>query len=393
MPRRKSAPLFSDIEDKLEIASGPDEDGWYNAHCPAHSDEHPSLGVKEDADTGELVVNCRTGCTRASILTALGAEAPRTDAPKRKTKAPTKRPRGGKLVEVYEYRTPEGVPVALKKRYALPDGGKYFTWADPQNAETNELPSGVKEKDLPLYNADKVRERREATVFLVEGEKATNALEAAYGALGVCLPGGAAAKIQPEQLEVLHGRKVILWPDNDEPGRSLMRGLEGALKDIAEETLTISPNVLPRGDAFDYVQDKHTAKELKAEIENAPKRPVLVEVLDGYEVTVPDAGDTVRFSFLNTESKPGKIDADILVVRTSTGIPYSTRQNLQSSSSREGFVRQLGRHYGEDAQAWSRIVDAAYREVQAAQREKDPSEWVFAPVPASGTYLVKPIVA
>lgn len=391
------APLFADVEDRLDIVDEASDDGWMNARCPSHTDENPSLGVKEDTKTGELVVNCRAGCSREKIFLSLSADGsnprPKAKTGKRK-KTAGKSQSGGKLVATYEYRTPEGVPVALKKRYEAPDGGKYFVWADPQDAEKRGLPSGLKESDLPLYNANKVRELKPKRVFFVEGEKAANALEGAYSAVAVCLPGGATTHgIPEEQLEVLRGRKVVLWPDNDEAGRNLMRGLEELLKDVATETTTISPNTSLKGDAFDYVQDKHTKKELKEEIETALKRPTLVEILDGYEVVVPDAGDTVKFSFLNVESKPGKIEADILVVRTSTQIPYSTRQNLQSSSSREGFVRQLSRHYGEDAQAWSRIVDAAYREVQATQRDDDPSEWALAPVPDSGTYLVKPIVA
>ena len=391
------APLYRDVEDRLDIVDEASDDGWANARCPAHDDENPSLGVKEDTKTGELVVNCRAGCSREKIFLSLGADGssprPKAKSGKRK-KAAGKSPSGGKLVTTYEYRTPEGVPVALKKRYETPDGGKYFVWADPQDAEKRGLPSGLKESDLPLYNADKIRELKPSRVFFVEGEKAADALEKAYGAVSVCLPGGATTHgIPEEQLEVLRGRKVVLWPDNDEAGRNLMRSLEELLKDVATETTTISPAAPPKGDAFDYVQDKHTKKELKEEIETALKRPTLVEILDGYEVTVPDAGDTIKFSFLNLMSKPGKIEADILVIRASTKIPYSTRQNLQSSSSREGFVRQLSRHYGEDAQAWSRLVDAAYREVQATQRDDDPSEWALAPVPESGAYLVKPIVA
>ena len=391
------APLFADVEDRLDIVDEASDDGWANARCPAHDDENPSMGVKEDTKTGELVVNCRAGCSREKIFLSLGAgennPRPKTKSGKRK-KTTKKSPSGGKLVTTYEYRTPEGLPIALKKRYETPDGGKYFIWADPQDAEKSGLPSGLKESDLPLYNADKVRESKSKRIFFVEGEKSADALEKAYNATAVCLPGGATTHgIPDEQIEVLRSRKVVLWPDNDEAGRNLMRGLLNILKDVVEEIITIAPDVPLKGDAFDYVQDGHTKKELGTEIETALKTPALVEILDGYEVTVPDAGDTIKFSFLNLMSKPGKIEADILVVRASTQIPYSTRQNLQSSSSREGFVRQLSRHYGEDAQAWSRLVDAAYREVQATQRDDDPSEWAFAPVSAGGTYLVKPIVA
>ena len=60
---------FDDAYPVLEIArSG--SDGWYSAHCPAHPDDNPSLGVKE-GDDGELVVHCFSGCSNKEIIDAI----------------------------------------------------------------------------------------------------------------------------------------------------------------------------------------------------------------------------------------------------------------------------------------------------------------------------------
>ncbi len=57
---------FDDAYDVLEITSS-GSDGWYKAHCPAHPDDNPSLGVKE-GDDGELVVHCFFGCSTKEVI-------------------------------------------------------------------------------------------------------------------------------------------------------------------------------------------------------------------------------------------------------------------------------------------------------------------------------------
>ncbi len=44
--------------------------GW-DVCCPAHDDQHPSLGVME-GDDGKIVLNCFAGCTPEDICESLG---------------------------------------------------------------------------------------------------------------------------------------------------------------------------------------------------------------------------------------------------------------------------------------------------------------------------------
>jgi hypothetical protein len=51
-------------------ATGP---GKYVARCPAHSDKHPSLAIKE-ADDGAVLLFCHAGCGIDEIAGAAGLE-------------------------------------------------------------------------------------------------------------------------------------------------------------------------------------------------------------------------------------------------------------------------------------------------------------------------------
>ena len=47
--------------------------GRYLACCPAHSDKHPSLSIRELND-GRVLIHCFTGCNVKEILRATGLE-------------------------------------------------------------------------------------------------------------------------------------------------------------------------------------------------------------------------------------------------------------------------------------------------------------------------------
>ena len=70
-PRRRDLLSFDDAYVVLDIVRGPSSSGWYEANCPAHLDEHASLGVKEDEDSGALVAYCHAGCGIIDIIKAL----------------------------------------------------------------------------------------------------------------------------------------------------------------------------------------------------------------------------------------------------------------------------------------------------------------------------------
>lgn len=64
-----TAETFLERLDKVKRAGK----GRWSARCPAHSDQSPSLAVRELPD-GRVLVHCFTGCGVDSILAAVGLE-------------------------------------------------------------------------------------------------------------------------------------------------------------------------------------------------------------------------------------------------------------------------------------------------------------------------------
>jgi hypothetical protein len=124
-----------------------------------------------------------------------------------------------------------------------PDGKKLF-WR----------PSGVRPAELELYG---VRNIDGAPIVVVaEGEKAADALrERGIAAVGTVT--GAAAIPCDEALRPLLGRRVLLWPDADDPGRRHMDAIAARLRALGHDDIKIVrwTDAPAGGDAADYDGD------------------------------------------------------------------------------------------------------------------------------------------
>jgi hypothetical protein len=128
--------------------------------------------------------------------------------------------------------------------------GKSFAWRAP-SGQSGLGDVGV--QNLPLYLSETLpRIPYDTLLVLVEGPKAADALRR-QGIAVVATITGAAGTPSREVLEVLRGRPVVLWADNDSVGRAHMRRLGERLLDIAAELWWIDTagRLPPGGDAAD----------------------------------------------------------------------------------------------------------------------------------------------
>lgn len=187
----------------------------------------------------------------------------------------------------WTYRDTDSEPLFYIFRYDMPDGTKTFT---PLSFSSNG--TWVKKQwpaPRPLYNLDKLTANPNKHVLIVEGEKAADAAEQMQDIYIVTTwPGGVNA-INKTDFTPLYGRKLLMWPDGDEPGIKGMSQLAASLRDHAAEIKIINPDRNSGWDAYDAYTGGMTksnfikwAKPLVTVIEKDPQ-------IISYEVTAENA--------------------------------------------------------------------------------------------------------
>jgi hypothetical protein len=84
-------------------------------------------------------------------------------------------------------------------------------------------------RPLPLYRLEALARAPDAPVIVTEGEKAADAAARIFPkAISTTSPNGAKAAAKADW-SPLRGRDVLLWPDNDEPGRAYMTEVAAVL--------------------------------------------------------------------------------------------------------------------------------------------------------------------
>jgi hypothetical protein len=170
-----------------------------------------------------------------------------------------------------------GNTIAEHLRWDEPTG-KVMSWRRPSsNGAAPAWGLGdLKVVDLPLYPLWVLATQPERPVIVVEGEKSAEALiEKGIKALGTY---GSSTVPSLASLSHLRGRRVYLWPDNDDPGRSHMHHIGQALMPLASGVKLMHwPDAPPKGDAADFLAD-HTADDVLKLMELA--RPVATREVD-----------------------------------------------------------------------------------------------------------------
>ncbi|MDR2725024.1 MAG: AAA family ATPase [Candidatus Adiutrix sp.] len=109
-------------------------------------------------------------------------------------------------------------------------------------------------------------------IFIVEGEACVEALRPAKIGLpnAVCNPGGA-GKWRDEHSQALKGKDVVIFPDNDQPGRDHAAKVAASVYPYAASVKILDlPGLPPKGDVVDWLAAGGTSSQLRALMEAAP---------------------------------------------------------------------------------------------------------------------------
>ena len=209
------------ILSKLEMVKGPDSQGNYTALCPFH----------DDYKTPNLSVNFVKGCYNCF---ACGSNGHITRLAQRlgvvetqgETKAIVATAKPG--ITRYPIRDTDGKLIDIHVRRDGPRG-KSFHWERPDGQIGL---GGLRVSDLPLYGSEHLSGLADgAVVVLSEGEKAREAL-VSRGIPAVATVTGGAGTPGMEALHPLTRLTVVLWADNDDPGRSHMDRIAARLREL-----------------------------------------------------------------------------------------------------------------------------------------------------------------
>jgi putative DNA primase/helicase len=226
----------------------------YKFRCPVHEDANPSASMRFEGE--RLLVHCFAGCSNAAVFEAVraragallpagrppnGAERPQTpsravarvsapaavpeaalppgDAPE--PDFPRLAPSRARFASAWAYRLPGGALAFWVARYDTADGKtiRPFVWREGR------WQPGAFPAPRPLYNLPRLS--TPGVVLLVEGEKAAEAAQNAIPVIPVLTWPGGAQGYRKADWAPLAGRKVAIWPDNDEVGRDVAEILEG----------------------------------------------------------------------------------------------------------------------------------------------------------------------
>jgi 5S rRNA maturation endonuclease (ribonuclease M5) len=193
----------------------------YIANCPAHEDRKPSLSINEGRD-GRVLLHCHAGCSTDDVLAAAGLT--KRDLFPQST-------HGSKPIGIYDYTNERGelryqVLRFKPKRFSQhqPDGKGGWIY-------------NTKNVRRVLYNLPAVIESQ--IVAVTEGEKdADSLIEIDIVATTNC---GGAGKWRDDYSKVLRGKDVIVFGDDDEPGRNhvkqVVESLTGKARSVKIVTL------------------------------------------------------------------------------------------------------------------------------------------------------------
>lgn len=179
-----------------------------------------------------------------------------------------------------------------------------------------------------LFNMQYLKDH--STVIVVEGEKAAKVGQAIFSKAAVVSWRGGAMNLGSGAWELLKGKEVILWPDNDEPGKAAMSKIGDLLPNVSYKIAKVD-HLPPKSDLADNLTKEQITEaitqaqvvdklglgrmdfeELKAQNEFLNKRLTTgVEVLDN-NVKLPMSGVVV----IEGRTKHGKSAAAVYLTNS-----------------------------------------------------------------------------
>jgi hypothetical protein len=276
----------------------------WKAKCPAHVDDDPSLALADD-ENGRVLVYCHAGCSQDAVIGKLRkgglwpANGEWIQRPTLSTETADWRPllpvpsdappptfahsRLGRPSSAWIYRDNSARALGYLARFDTAGGKEVLPYTYCESAEgRREWRWQSFPTPRPLYNLDKLAERPDDWILVVEGEKTADAAAELFpDHVAITSPGGSNAASAADW-SPLKGRKAAIWPDADLPGRKYAEAVaELARKAGAEKVIIVAvPSDFPS--AWDLADSSPPGWD------QASLRKLLDSAAFGENLTLPD---------------------------------------------------------------------------------------------------------
>lgn len=273
----------------------------YQCKCPVHKDDKASLTITDRG--GKLLLHCHAGCDTGSILGAVGLsfkDLGNYEPPKWRERLEYGQKKH--IEAVYDYKAADGKYLYSKVRFEGKEI-RYIT-IDRENDRYDYCKTaGI----ATLYRLPELLRAIKSgyPVYIVEGEKDVETLRK----LGyTATTAGGANDWKKEYAHYFTGARVIILPDNDEPGLKLKDQIIKDLKHYAHSIKWVITSETDKGDVTDYLQKEgHTKEDLKSLVENPDNKSI-----GAPWIYVTGSG----------EKQTLKVNGGVLADSISRGIPY-----------------------------------------------------------------------
>jgi|GEM_PF-899115 len=349
------------------------------ARCPAHDDKTPSLSIREASD-GTPLFKCFGGCSRGEVMQALrerglwGRSArgngygsrdqsttngqnravPKNSTPKDNgwkpvTPIPVDAPpfnfihyKFGKPAAKWEYRDETGGLWFVKVRWDL-DRSKFGKSKTYSQASYCKHVSGQMKWDWkmptphPLYRADVLVKYPDKPIIICEGEKSADAAQQFFTD-EICVTSGGVASAHCVSWSPVIGRRVGIWPDNDDPGRNYAQKVARLCHDAGAASIAIfelQAEKPERWDAADALAEGISRESLRSILKDVPYSP---------PPETPEPGKTPEKGRSDGKQTRGEVGRTIPTKKKEAFKPKPEGGVLQISTPDE-FLNEMNRNH------------------------------------------------
>lgn len=283
--------------------------GYVLTNCVWHQDENPSLNINLLAEGSYNCFSCgakgdiwkwhqeKHSCDFKGALSYF-ADFLNIDIKQLKKSSSTKpkvKKKLGKPVATYSYYNLDGNEVCQTVRYENP---KEFRQRRPHPTKKDEYIWNLSGVEVVPYNLPDFK--KSDIIYFVEGEKDADRLKQ-IGLVGTTAPMGA-GKWFDNVNQHFKGKKVVILPDNDDPGHSHAELVAKNLHGITDSIQIVKlPNLKPEGDISDWLSVGNTKADLLEVVKDGEPYESHIDWLNKRHAQVMISGKSV---ILNEEYDP-----------------------------------------------------------------------------------------